>query len=230
MALGKVVVVGGTGDEGFGLAARWASAGIEVVIGSRDKGRAEEAATRLREAVPDANVSGAENATAVADARVVVVTVPFSGQAAIYKSIAEHVASEAVVVDCTVPVGAAVGGKVGHVLGVWEGSAAQQAQGILPKGTTLCAAFHTLAAVALGDLATAMEGDVLACGPKAGKPAVKELVEAIPNLGYVDAGPLENARIVEPITALLIGINRRYDTDRAGIAITGLPEAPPPSA
>jgi 8-hydroxy-5-deazaflavin:NADPH oxidoreductase len=223
MAVGKVAVIGGTGDEGFGLAVRWASAGIELVIGSRDQGRADDAAERVRALVDKANVTGAENADATAQADVVVVTVPFSGQAAIYKSIAEHVRDDAVVVDCTVPVGAAVGGKVGHVLGVWEGSAAQQAQGILPKGTTLCSAFHTLAAVALGDLASPMEGDVLVCGPKAGKPVVKELVEAIPNLGYVDAGPLENSRIVEPITALLIGINRRYDTDRAGIAITGLP-------
>ena len=224
MSVGRVAVIGGTGDEGFGLATRWAKAGIDVVIGSRDQGRAEDAAGRLRELVGVAAVSGAENTAATAQANVVVVTVPFSGQATIYKSIADHVPEGAVVVDCTVPVGAAVGSKVGHVLGVWEGSAAQQAQGILPKGTMLCSAFHTLAAVALGDLETDLEGDVLVCGPKAGKPVVKELVEAIPALGYVDAGPLENSRIVEPITALLVGVNRRYKTDRAGIAITGLPE------
>jgi NADPH-dependent F420 reductase len=227
MTVGTIAVIGGTGDEGFGLASRWAKAGLDVVIGSRDHGRAEDAAGRLRELVSGAEVSGAENTVATARASVVVVTVPFSGQATIYKAIAEHVPDGAVVVDCTVPVGAAVGAKVGHVLGVWEGSAAQQAQGILPRGTTLCSAFHTLAAVALGDLDNDMEGDVLVCGPKAGKPVVKELVEAIPRLGYVDAGPLENSRIVEPITALLVGINRRYDTDRSGIAITGLspPEA-----
>lgn len=222
MAIGRVAVIGGTGDEGFGLSARWATAGIELVIGSRDQGRADDAAARLKELVPAANVTGAENAAAASNADVVVVTVPFSGQATIFKSIAESIGEGAVVVDCTVPVGAAVGSKVGHVLGVWEGSAAQQAQGILPRGTKLCSAFHTLAAVALGDLEHELEGDVLVCGPKAGKPVVKELVEAIPNLGYVDAGPLENSRIVEPITALLVGINRRYGTDRAGIAITGL--------
>lgn len=223
MTVGTIAVIGGTGDEGFGLAARWAKVGLELVIGSRDQGRAEDAAARLRELVGGGRVTGAENAAATARAAVVVVTVPFAGQATIYKAIAEHVQEDAVVVDCTVPVGAAVGGKVGHVLGVWEGSAAQQAQAFLPKGTTLCSAFHTLAAVALADLDTDMEGDVLVCGPKAGKAVVKELVEAIPRLGYVDAGPLENSRIVEPITALLIGINRRYDTERSGIAITGLP-------
>lgn len=221
----KVAVVGGTGDEGFGLASRWARAGIDVVIGSREQGRAEDAARRLADLVGSAHVTGAANDAAVRAADVVVVTVPFSGQATIYKAIADHVREGAVVVDCTVPVGAAVGAKVGHVLGVWEGSAAQQAQGILPRGTLVCSAFHSLAAVALADLDSPIEGDVLACGPKAGKPVVKELVEAIPNLRFVDAGPLENSRIVEPITALLVGINRRYKTERSGVRITGLPEA-----
>lgn len=225
MTLGRVAVIGGTGDEGFGLAARWAKAGVEIVIGSRDQGRAEDAAARLADVAGAADVSGATNPSAASSADVVVVTVPFSGQAAIYKSIAESIREGAVVVDCTVPVGAAVGSKVGHVLGVWEGSAAQQAQGILPRGTVMCSAFHSLAAVALADLDVPLEGDVLVCGAKAGKPVVRELVEAIPNLRFVDAGPLENSRIVEPITALLVGINRRYDTDRAGIRITGLPQA-----
>jgi 8-hydroxy-5-deazaflavin:NADPH oxidoreductase len=224
MADKRVAVVGGTGAEGFGLALRWAKAGIDVVIGSRDQGRAEDASQRLASLVGSAHVSGATNVAAVASADVVVVTVPFAGQAAIYKSIAGDVREGAVVVDCTVPVGAAVGAKVGHVLGVWEGSAAQQAQGILPRGTIVCSAFHSLAASALADLDSNLEGDVLVCGPKAGKPVVRELVEAIPTLRFVDAGPLENSRIVEPITALLLGINRRYGTDRAGIEVTGLPE------
>jgi NADPH-dependent F420 reductase len=127
-----------------------------------------------------------------------------------------------VVIDCTVPVAAAVGARVTHTLGVWEGSAAQQAASLLDRGV-VCAAFHTLAAGALGDIDTAMEGDVLGCGPKDAKEVILGLVDAIPNLRFVDAGPLENARIIEPITALLIGINRRYKTDRAGIHITGLP-------
>jgi 8-hydroxy-5-deazaflavin:NADPH oxidoreductase len=218
----KVAVIGGTGDEGFGLALRWARSGLPVVIGSRDTERAKAAAERLQEHVPDAAIEGMVNPEAAAACDVVVVAVPFAGQAAIYKSIAESVRDDAVVVDCTVPVGAAVGAKVGHVLGIWEGSAAQQGWSFLARGT-MCAAFHSLSAAALKDLDTELEGDVLACGSKAAKTVVRELVERIPNLGYVDAGPLENARIVEPITALLIGINRRYKTDRAGIKITGLP-------
>ncbi|MDQ3951792.1 MAG: NADPH-dependent F420 reductase [Actinomycetota bacterium] len=222
MAIEKVAVIGGTGEEGFGLAFRWARAGIEVVIGSRDAGRAEEAAERLRALVPDADVAGLENSAAAASSELVMVTVPFGGQAAIYRSIAESIRPDSVVVDGTVPVAAAVGAKVTHTLGVWEGSAAQQAAALLPKGTRTCAAFHSLAAAALNDPDYTMEGDVLVCGPKSAKPVVQELVEAIPALRFVDAGPLENARIVEPITALLIGINHRYDTDRSGIRITGI--------
>jgi 8-hydroxy-5-deazaflavin:NADPH oxidoreductase len=220
----RVAIIGGTGEEGFGLALRWAAAGLDVVIGSRDAGRAEKAAARLAERVPDATVEGVENSDAVDSSDLVVVTVPFAGQAAIYRSIADSVQAQAVVVDCTVPLAASVGGKATHVLAVWQGSAAQQAASILPKGTVVCGAFHTLAAAALDDLDTPMEGDVLACGPKVGKQRVRDLVEAIPNLRFVDAGGLESARLVEPLTALLIGINRRYGA-KAGIHITGIPTA-----
>jgi 8-hydroxy-5-deazaflavin:NADPH oxidoreductase len=222
MTVERVAVIGGTGPEGFGLALRWAVAGVPVVIGSRDEARAETSASRLRGVAPKAEIEGLLNHDAAAACDVVVVTVPFAGQAAIYKSIAEHVREDAVVVDCTVPLAAATGGRPTRVLGVWEGSAAQQALGLLPKGTTLCAAFHPLATAALGDLENDLEGDVLACGFKAGKPAVKELVEAIPNLRFVDAGPLEAARLVEPLTALLVGLNRRYKTHGAGLRITGI--------
>lgn len=222
MSIEKVVVIGGTGDEGSGLALRWAKAGLGVVIGSRDAGRAQDAARRLNEQVPSGSITGLSNEEAAGAADVIVVTVPFSGQAMIYKSIADHLRPDALVVDCTVPVAANVGGKVTHTLGVWEGSAAQQAQSFLPKGTHMCAAFHSLSAGALNDIDAHLEGDVLVCGASASKGPVEELVHAIPNLRYVDAGPLENARIVEPITALLIGINHRYKTDRAGVRITGI--------
>jgi NADPH-dependent F420 reductase len=223
VAVGRVAVIGGTGDEGFGLACRWAKAGIEVVIGSRDQGRADDAAERVAQLVEGARASGMENQEAATECDVIVVTVPFGGQATIYKSIADHVRDGAVVIDCTVPVAAAVGGRATQTLGVWEGSAAQQAAALLPKGTTLCASFHSLAAASLIDLGHDLEGDVLTCGSKEGKPIVEELVNAMPKLRYVDAGPLSQARIVEPITAMLIGLNQRYKTDRAGIQITNLP-------
>ena len=224
MTVEKVAVVGGTGDLGFALACRWAQAGLQVVIGSREEAKAQKAVARLLELLPDAKVEGMENGAAAAATPVVVVAVPFSGLIPIYKSIAEHLRPDSVVIDATVPVEASVGGKATHVFGVWEGSAAQLGLAFLPKGTTMCAAFHTLSASAVVDLDAPVLGDVPVCGRKDGKPIVKELVEAIPDLRFVDAGPLENARIVEPITALLIGLNHRYGTDRAGISFTGLPE------
>lgn len=222
MTVARVAILGGTGEEGFGLASRWARAGIEIVIGSRDAGRADEAARRLRAVAPGCTASGAVNEEAAAAADVVCVTVPFSGQAALYRSVAGHLRADALVIDCTVPLAASTGGRPWHTLGVWQGSAAQQAAALL-EGQRVCAAFHTLSASALNDLDEELDEDVLVCGPRTAKPALRELVEAIPRLGFVDAGPLDNARIVEPLTALLVGINRRYKTHRAGIRITGLP-------
>jgi NADPH-dependent F420 reductase len=175
--------------------------------------------------IPRARVEGLENPDAASSSDVVVVTVPFAGQVAIYKSIAEHVREDAVVVDCTVPLAAAVGGRATRTLGVWDGSAAQQAAALLGKGRgVLCAAFHTLSAGALHDIDTPVDSDVLVCGSKSAKATARELVEAVPNLRFIDAGPLDNARIIEPITALLISINHRYGIKRAGIRITGLPD------
>lgn len=217
-----VAVCGGTGDLGFALARRWATAGIAVTIGSRQRPKAEEAAARLEELVPDATVDGLENADAAASCETIVVAVPFSGFVPIYKAIAGSLRDNAVVIDATVPVEASLGGKSTRVFGVWEGSAAQLALSFLPKGTRMCAAFHSLSAAAVEEPDTVLDGDVLVCGSKDGKPAVRALVELIPGLRFVDAGPLENARIIESITALLIGINHRYGTDRAGIRITGI--------
>jgi len=219
----RLAIIGGTGDEGFGLALRWAKSGIEVTIGSRDASRGQEAAGKLSDMV-GARAHGATNQEAAASHDVVVVTVPFAGQAMIYKSIADHVREDAIVIDGTVPLATAAGGRPTTVLGVWQGSAAQQANSLLPKTVTTMGAFHTLSAAAVQEIDKPIQGDVLVCGPKKGKPVVKELVEAIESLRFVDVGALDQARIVEPLTAMLIGINRRYKTDRAGIHITGLPD------
>jgi NADPH-dependent F420 reductase len=217
-----VAVIGGTGDLGFALATRWAQAGLKVTIGSRDAAKAEAAVEGLKGIVPEADADGLVNPEAAASCSTVLVAVPFSGFVPIYRSIADSLRDDAIVIDATVPIEASVGGKATHVFGVWEGSAAQLGQAFLPKGTKICAAFHTLSATAVADLDVVLAGDVLVCGSKAGKPVVKELIEVLPDLRFVDAGPLENARIIEPITALLIGINHRYGIDRAGITITGI--------
>lgn len=218
----RVAVLGGTGAEGGGLALRWGAAGIHVLIGSREAEKAEKAAASYSSRLPEATFEGLPNPSAAAAADLVVLTVPFSGQAALCKSVAGSIAEGSVVIDCTVPVAAAVGGKSTQVLGVPAGSAAQQARSLLPEGVTVCSAFHSLSAAALDDLDLAFDGDVLVCGPKSGKERVRGLVEAIPGLRFVDAGGLTTAALVEPITALLIGINHRYGTDRSGLRITGI--------
>lgn len=223
---GRIAILGGTGPTGSGLAMRWAKAGLDVTIGSREPSRAEAAAQRVRAAAgPDARVSGLANADAAARADTVVLTVPFAAQASTLKSVEAALRPGQVLVDCTVPLATAVGGRATTVLGVWQGSAAQQAAAAAPRGVTIVAAFHHVSAVHLEALGEPVDCDVLVCGDsREAKERVRRLVEAIDSCRYVDAGPLANARIVESITALLIGINIRYKVPGAGIRLTGLPE------
>jgi 8-hydroxy-5-deazaflavin:NADPH oxidoreductase len=221
----SIAIVGGTGDQGFGLALRLGGAGERIVIGSRDAERGSAAAAKALERLGDAaDVTGAANADAVAAAEVVFVTVPFAGQADIYRSIADAVAEGTVVCDCTSPLATATGGRPWQVLRPWQGSAAEQAKEILPKGTRLVSGFHTVAAEALEDLEHPLDGDVLLCGADAeAKAAVGELAAKIPDLGWADAGALTAARILEPMTAILVNLNRRYKVRTAGFRVTGLP-------
>jgi len=219
-----IPIVGGTGALGFGLALRWARAGREVVIGSRSAERAEAAAAKLADAIPEAKASGAVNDEAVKRGPVVFLTVPFRNQSENLNNLREALAPEQLLVDCTVPLAAAVSGKATRSLGVWQGSAAQQAQEMAPDGVTVVAALHTVSAPSLNDLDATLDEDVLLCGDrKTDKARVAELVEAIAGLRAVNAGALEMARIVEQLTPLLISINTRYKT-HAGLRVTNLPD------
>jgi NADPH-dependent F420 reductase len=217
-----VAIVGGTGDLGFALAVRLAEAGTEVVIGSRDFGRAEDAAGRAEVAAGASGVRGAENPEAVADAEVVFVTVPYAGQAEIYRSIRDRIPDGAVVCDTTTPLSTAVGGRPTHVLRPWHGSAAEQAAAVLREGSAVVSGFHTVSAELLEEPGAEVDEDVLLCGddPEA-KARIGELVERIPGLRWIDCGPLATARILEPITAVLISVNRRYGVRGAGVRVTG---------
>lgn len=219
-----VAILGGTGAEGSGLALRWAQAGLHVIIGSRDAQRAEAAAERISaDAGHGARVDGLANGEAAARARLVVLTVPFAAQLPTIQSVHDQLAQGAVVVDVTVPLAVAVGGRATRVLGVWEGSAAEQAAAAVPRGVSVVSAFHHLSAAHLADLSHPLDSDVLVCGDtREAKERVRRLAEAIPGARYVDAGPLANARIVESITALLIGLNIRYKVPGAAIRITGI--------
>jgi hypothetical protein len=194
-----------------------------VAIGSRALERAEEAAARAREAVgPEAPVSGAENATVVVDAELTFVTVPYGGQAEIYRSLRDHWPEAAIVCDTTTPLATAVGGRPTQVLRPWHGSAAEQARALLPQDARLVAGFHSVSAEPLTDLGHPLDADVLLCGDDGeAKAAVGELVGKIPGARWVDCGPLSMARILEPITAVLISVNRAYGLRGSGVRLTG---------
>jgi NADPH-dependent F420 reductase len=219
-----IPIIGGTGALGAGLARRWAAAGATVVLGSRAADRAEEAAAKVREAVPGAEVEGLENGDAARRAEVVFLTVPFRAQSENLNNLRDVLQPGQILVDCTVPLAAAVSGKATRSLGVWQGSAAQQAQEMVPDGVTVVAALHTVGAPTLADADATLDEDVPICGDKkADKARVARLIELIPGLRPVNAGPLEMARIVEQLTPMLIAVNSRYKA-HAGIKLTGLPD------
>ncbi len=217
-----VCIVGATGALGFGLALRLGREQVPIVIGSRDAGRAVEAAGRALEKVPGGRFSGLQNADAVQQAELVILSVPFRSQSETLTNLKGALHEGQLLVDATVPLAAAVSGKATRTLGVWQGSAAQQAQEMAPAGVRVVSAFHTVSAALLTDLEHELDEDVLICGDRReDKARLSALVGLIPGLRPVDCGPLEMARIVEQMTPLIISINVRNKV-RAGIKITGL--------
>ena len=194
-----------------------------IIIGSRDEARAQQTAETIRQrAGANAKVSGMENAAACAASDLLMLTVPFDGQAALLKKLKPAIRPGSILIDATVPLAASVGGRATRTLGIWQGSAAQQTAELVPKGVSVVAAFHNVSADALnGD--DDLDCDVIVCSddPKATEIAM-ELAAKIPRLRAIDGGKLENARIVEQITALLIGLNIRHK-GHSGVRITGLP-------
>jgi NADPH-dependent F420 reductase len=220
-----IAVIGGTGPAGMGLALRWVRAGETVIIGSRDGARAEQTADTIRQRVgPHAQVSGMENSAACAGSDLLLLTVPFAGQAELLKQLKPAIRAHSILIDATVPLAASVGGRATRTLGIWQGSAAQQAAELTPTGVSVAAAFHHLSA----DLLNGEEDvdcDVIVCSddPKATE-SVMAVAMKIPGVRAIDGGKLENARILEQMTALLIGLNIRLK-GHSGLRITGLPDA-----
>ncbi len=222
----QVTVIGGSGALGTGLALRLAAAHVPVVIGSRDAGRAEEAAAAVRAQLPDAEIQGLANGPAAEASEVVFLCVPFRNQSETLTNLKHHLREGQLLVDATVPLAAAVSGKATRMLGVWQGSAAEQAAEMVPEGVRVVAALHSVNAPGLKDLGCTLDEDVLVCGDRrADKARAAALIELVPGLRCVDAGRLEMARIAESLTALLIGVNARYKT-HAGIRLTGLTDRP----
>jgi NADPH-dependent F420 reductase len=220
-----IAIIGGTGPAGMGLALRWTRAGETIIIGSRDEQRARQTAAQIKaKAGEPANITGMENAAACAAADILMLTVPFEGQAALLKQLKPAISPGSILIDATVPLAASVGGRASRTLGVWQGSAAEQTAELVQEGVSVVAAFHNLSAELLGGN-DPLDCDVIVCSDDSDAAQLtRDLAAKIPGVRAINGGKLENARIVEQITALLIGMNIRHK-GHAGIRITGLPPA-----
>ena len=218
-----IAILGGTGDQGLGLALRFAKARQSVVIGSRKLDRALTAADEVRSKVPGAQVEGFENSDATARAGVVILSVPFEHTASTVKAIRDVMRPGQILVSMAVPLATAVGGAAAHMLGIWQGSAAELVASLVPKGVDVVSAFQNVSAYRLQDLEHEVDCDVIVSAAKEPRQRVMGLCEFVPGLRGIDGGPLANARIVESMTALMIGINLRYKLpEGTGIRITGI--------
>lgn len=215
----RIAILGGTGDQGRGLARRFALAGHRVVIGSRAAERAAAAAAELAAADPGLAVAGATNEAAAAGADVVIVAVPWEGHDALLAGLAGPLAGR-IVVDCVNPIGFDERGP--YALRPAEGSAAEQAAALLPDSTVVAAFHHVSAVVLLDPAVAAVDLDVLVLGDdRAATDLVAELAGRIPGVRGIYGGRLRNAHQVEALTANIIAINRRYRA-HAGLRVTDL--------
>jgi NADPH-dependent F420 reductase len=225
MTDGAIAILGGTGDQGLGLALRFAKAGRTVVIGSRVPERAEAAAREVVAAVPGAKVSGCGNPEATRGAAIVILSVPFEHMAGTVKAIKEALSPGQIVVSMGVPLAASIGDGAMRTLGIWQGSCAELVASLTPVGVHVVSAFQNVSAHRLRELEHPVACDVVVSGAPEPRKVVMALCPLVPGLRAVDGGPLGNARIVESITALLIGLNIRYKVPAGiGIRLTGLPD------
>jgi 8-hydroxy-5-deazaflavin:NADPH oxidoreductase len=221
----KIAIIGGTGDQGLGLALRFAKSGERVLVGSRDIQKAENAVNLMKnmldkEYLP--NVTAMTNEEATKNCDIIVLTVPLQAQMVTLKSIKDHVQGK-IFVDATVPLEGCIGGKPTRFVDLWEGSAAERSAAFLGNNARVVSAFSNISAASLTNIDENVECDCLVSGddPEANS-TVMELAEKIPGVRAVECGNLENARIVEKITPLLINLNIRNRIKLAGIRITGL--------
>jgi NADPH-dependent F420 reductase len=218
-----IAILGGTGDQGLGLALRFCRSGRRVVIGSRKAERAVEAAENVRSQVPAADVEGLGNEAAAAAAEIVILSVPFEHTASTLKGIKDSLRSGQIVVSMTVPLATAVGDGAVRTVGIWQGSAAELVASLVPEGVEVVSAFQNVSAHRLQHLSEPVECDVVVSGSKGARQRIMALCPLVEGLRALDGGPLSNARIVESMTALIIGLNIRHKCPEGlGIRFTGL--------
>lgn len=216
----RIAILGGTGEQGPGLALRWAQAGEEVIIGSRQKEKGEKVAVELNQELGKELLRGTDNVTAAAAAEVVVLTVPYPAHVSTLETVKAQLKGK-VFVDVSVPLDPE---NARRVVMPSAGSAAEEAQQVLGPEVKVVGALQNVSAHLLRDLNAVIDCDVLVCGSD--KDARATVIQLIERLGIhaIDVGPLEAARQIEPITALLIRLNIRYKIHSAGLRITGLPK------
>jgi NADPH-dependent F420 reductase len=217
----KIAILGGTGEQGPGLALRWALAGEEVIIGSRQKEKGERVAAELNQELGRPLLVGMDNPSAAAAADIVVLTVPYSAHVPTLESVKDQLQGK-IFVDVSVPLDP---DNARRVIMPAAGSASQEAQEILGEQVSVVCALQNISAHLLRDVTAEIDCDALVCGtPKEARTRVIELINKL-NIHAIDVGPLEAASLIEPITALLIRLNIRNKVHSAGIRITGLPSA-----
>ncbi|MGE3541603.1 MAG: NADPH-dependent F420 reductase [Candidatus Tectimicrobiota bacterium] len=214
-----VSILGGTGEQGPGMALRWARAGIEVIIGSRQQARAEAVAAELNQELGQTLIRGMANGEAAAAAEVVALTVPFAAHRSTLEAVQTQLQGK-ILIDVCVPLDPQNPRKMQLPA---AGSATEEAQELLGDGVKVVAAFQNVSASELRHLDHAIDCDVLVCGnDREARQTVMSLVESM-GMHPIDAGLIYNARVVESLTALLIGLNIRHKVKGSGVRITGLP-------
>jgi 8-hydroxy-5-deazaflavin:NADPH oxidoreductase len=222
----KIGIIGGTGDQGLGLALRFAKSGEEVIVGSRDVKKAENAVNVIENMLKSddcPNVKGMTNEETAREADLLVLTVPLQAQMITLKSIKDQM-DDKILIDATVPMESCLGGSPVRYVNMWDGSAAERTANFLKdKNVRVVSAFNNISAASLTNIENDIDCDCLISGDDAeAKKEAMELAEKIPGVRAIDCGPLENARIVEKLTPLLINLNIRNKIKLAGIRITGI--------
>ena len=215
----KIAVLGGTGKEGSGLALRWANAGHHIVIGSRMRERAQEAAAAINARIGIERAEGAHNLAAAQRGDIIVLTVPYTAQLTTLEEVRTALTGK-ILIDVTVPL---VPPQVGRVQLPDGGSAVVKTQAMLGPGVRVVSAFQNVSAELLTELDQAVDCDVLVCGDD--RDARAQVIALAQDAGMraFHAGPLANSVVAEALTSVLITINRQYKVKHSGIAITGLP-------
>jgi 8-hydroxy-5-deazaflavin:NADPH oxidoreductase len=221
----KIAIVGGTGDQGLGLALRFAKAGEKVIIGSRDVKKAHNAVSLVKNMLNEDidNISGATNEEAAEEGDIVLLTVPLQAQMVTLRSVKDHLDGK-ILVDATVPLESCIGGSPVRFVNLWDGSAVERtAEFLKNKNVIVISAFNNISAASLTNIEENVDCDCLVSGEdEQAKLVVIDLAEKISGVRAIDCGGLENARIVEKITPLLINLNIKNKIKLAGIRITGL--------